>query len=60
MSYFFEDLSDRIALLELKSEDLSYRIAVLELESEDLSYGIAVFSPQARKKDVSNAIDIQI
>ena len=42
MSYFFEDLSNRIAVWELESEDLSNRIDVLELPSEDLSNRSAV------------------
>ena len=57
MSYFFEDLSNRIAVLELKSEDLSNRIAVLELESEDLSYRIAVL--ELESEDLSNRIAAQ-
>ena len=56
MSYFFEDLSNRIAVLELESEDLSNRIAVLELESEDLSNRIAVL--ELESEDLSNRIAV--
>ena len=58
MSYFFENLSNRIAVLELKSEDLSNRIAVLELESEDLSYRIAVL--ELESEDLSNRIAVWV
>ena len=47
ISFFFEDLSNRIAVLELQSEDLSNGIAVLELQSEDLSNRIAVLELQS-------------